>query len=217
MKPNFIRRFLKLNLVIGRSNCPEGVSINSLVQAAVRGGVTSVQLREDESNEDKLVSLAQTLKNELPADIPLVINDYVSIAKELQLPVHLGQTDTCYLEARRTLGEDAVIGLSIENEEQAVYYKGCGADYFGVGPIFPTKSRFNAAPAVGLERLGQIVDILEAPCVAIGGIEHRNAQSVYELADGVAVISAVTQHSNPEQAARELLSLSDTSLCNKAI
>ncbi len=200
-----ISKFLKLYLVIGTSNCPPGTNLTGLVRDAVDGGVTSVQLREKHATESEVYALAEELQAVLPPEIPLIINDYVGIAKKLRLPVHVGQSDLPCEMVRELMGPDAIVGLSIENVRQAKESKGCGASYYGVGPIFTTGSKHDAAPPIGVDGLEAIANILDAPCVGIGGINGDNADQVYQYFEGVAVISAITNDPDPEAAARALL------------
>ena len=111
-----------------------------------------------------------------------------------------------YELARKKLGRNIIIGLSIENINQAEQCKNLDVDYYGVGPIFATESKADAAAAIGITELIIIQKILAAkPCVAIGGINITNIADVKNTGTGVAVISAITQASNPQFAAQQLL------------
>lgn len=194
-----------LYLVVGPNDCKYHSIIN-VIKMAIAGGVTCVQLRDKYLSSYEIAELAKIILSFLPTEIPLIINDHVAVAKELGVGLHIGQSDMQYQQARSVLGENAIIGLSIENYEQAQRFRNCGASYFGVGPVFATQSKLDAAEAMGITTLNQIVDELNpTPCVAIGGITMGNVNqfSVANLA-GVAVISAITHARNPKSAAKLL-------------
>lgn len=194
---------LRLCLVIG----PSDVSGDWLwvVGQAIAGGVSSVQLRDKTLSDESLLQLAILLQQLLPQNIPLIINDRLSVARALGLALHIGQRDCPYSHARQLLGEQAVIGLSIENVEQAHQYKACGANYFGVGPVFATTSKPDAAAVIGVEQANLIVGILQpTPVVFIGGINQHNVGQCQSAA-GIAVISALTESTQPKIVAQQLL------------
>jgi thiamine-phosphate pyrophosphorylase len=180
-----------------------GRRIEDVVAAAVRGGVTVVQLREKDCPTREFVELARALKRLLdPLGVPLLINDRVDVALACGADgVHLGQSDMEYADARRILGPEAIIGISVETPEQ----KPAEADYLGVGPIFATPTKPDAAPPWGLEALAAYRRACRHVLVAIGGITLENARSVVEAgADGVAVVSAICAATDPAAAARAL-------------
>jgi thiamine-phosphate pyrophosphorylase len=182
-------------------------SIEDVVRAALRGGVTAVQLREKECATRDFVELARALKATLgPAGVPLVINDRVGVALAAGADgVHIGQSDMAYGDARRLLGPDAIVGLSVETLEQAERAASLDVDYLGVGPVFPTATKADAAPAWGIEGLAALRRASRHVLVAIGGINRENVAAVMQAgADGIAVVSAICSAPDPEQAAREL-------------
>ena len=182
-------------------------SIEDVVRAALRGGVSAVQLRDKECPTRNFVELARGLKAILgPAGVPLVGNDRVDVALAAGADgVHIGQSDMEHRDARRRLGPDAVIGLSVETLEQAERAASLDVDYFGVGPVFPTPTKADAAPAWGLERLAALRRASRHVLVAIGGIDLENAGATIRAgADGIAVVSAICAAPDPERAAREL-------------
>jgi thiamine-phosphate pyrophosphorylase len=138
--------------------------------------------------------------------IPLIVNDRVDVALEIGADgVHIGQHDMDPERARRLLGPDAIIGLSIETIEQARAAVSLDVDYLGVGPIFATATKTDAAPPLGVEALAQIRAISRHRVVAIGGIGLENARQAIDAgADGAAVVSAICAAEDPERAAREL-------------
>ncbi len=177
-----------------------------LVAAAVRGGVTAVQLREKECATREFVELARALKALLaPLDVPLLINDRVDVALAANADgVHLGQSDMDCHDARRLLGPSAVIGLSVERPEQAAAAPS-EADYLGVSPIFSTATKTDTTTEWGLAGLAALRRATDRPLVAIGGIDVTNAATVIESgAHGIAVVSAICAAPDPEEAARTL-------------
>jgi thiamine-phosphate pyrophosphorylase len=141
-----------------------------------------------------------------PTGVPVIINDRVDLARALGAQgVHLGQGDTAPGEAREVLGEDAIVGLSITNESQLAAVDPAVVDYLGVGPVFETGSKPDAAPAIGLDAFARIAHSVRLPVAAIGGITESNAAEIIRVgADGLAVISAICAADDPEQAARAL-------------
>lgn len=177
-----------------------------LVAAAVRGGVTAVQLREKECATRQFVELARALKTLLaPLGVPLIVNDRADVALAACADgVHVGQSDMDCRDVRRLLGDSAIIGLSVETPEQAAAAPP-EADYLGVGPVFSTPTKTDAAPAWGLEGLAALRCVSHRQLVAIGGIHRDNAAQVIGCgADGVAVVSAICTAPDPELAARSL-------------
>ncbi len=184
-----------------------GRPIEIIVEAAVRGGVTAVQLREKDCCTREFLELGRALVRLLaPLGIPLLVNDRVDVALAIGAAgVHIGQRDMDYSTARRLLGPDAAIGLSVETLEQARAADALDADYLGVGPVFSTPTKPDAAPPLGLAGLAEVRAVSRHPLVAIGGIGAGNARQAVEAgADGVAVVSAICAAADPELAAREL-------------
>ena len=178
------------------------------VLAAVRGGVTMVQLRDKTASDDDLAAQAEMLLRALrPLGIPLLVDDRVEVAWVTGADgVHLGQDDASPASARERLGRNAIIGLSITNAEQLAGAGASVADYLGVGPYFATPTKPGHDPPLGLDRARAIVARARRPCLAIGGIDALRAPAV--LATGVAglaVVSAICGRPDPELAARELL------------
>jgi len=182
-------------------------SLEDLVRAALRGGVTAVQLREKECPTGEFVDLARALKAILaPAGVPLIVNDRVDVALAACADgVHIGQSDMEYGDARRLLGPQAIIGLSVETLEQAERTASFDVDYLGVGPIFPTPTKTDAASAWGIEGLAALRRASRQVLVAIGGIHRENAVDVIPAgAGGIAVVLANCAAQDPERAARDL-------------
>jgi thiamine-phosphate pyrophosphorylase len=184
-----------------------GRPLEGIVEAAVRGGVSAVQLREKSCSTEEYIETASRIKKVLgPFGVPLIINDRVEVALEVgAVGVHLGQGDMPPAEARKLLGPDAVIGLSVETPEQADEADHLDVDYLGVSPIFPTPTKTDLMTAWGLQGLRLLRSRSRHKLIAIGGINSSNAAEVMEAgADGIAVVSAICSAPDPQAAAHEL-------------
>ncbi|MBN1939616.1 MAG: thiamine phosphate synthase [Candidatus Aminicenantes bacterium] len=189
-----------------------GRPIESIVEAAAAGGVTIVQLREKEATTREFVAIGRRVAGILrPRRIPLIINDRVDVALAVLADgVHLGASDMPAEDARAILGPRAIIGLSVENEKQAVEAGRLDVDYLGVSPVFPTPTKTDAGAAWGVEGLWRLRPLVRKPLVAIGGINAQTAARVLEAgADGLAVVSAICSAPDPGAAAEGLRRLVD--------
>lgn len=181
-------------------------TLYSQVEKAILGGATFVQLREKELDEGHFLEEAREIRALCRRyGVPFVVNDNVDIALAVDADgVHVGQSDMEAVEARRKLGEGKLIGVSAQTVEQAVLAQRQGADYLGVGAVFPTGSKADAVE-VDHETLKAICRAVTIPVVAIGGITRDNVE---ELAGsgicGVAVISAIFGQKDIRAAAAEL-------------
>ena len=181
--------------------------LEEVVRAAIRGGVTVVELREKERGAREFVALARRLREILaPAGIPLIINDRVDVALASGADgVHVGQSDMDPRDARGLLGPKAIVGLTVKSLEQAKQTEDLGVNYLGVGPIFPTQTKADAGAEWGIEKLAGVRAATRRVLVAIGGIDSTNAASVIQAgADGIAVVSAICAARDPERAAAKL-------------
>ncbi|TGL40290.1 thiamine phosphate synthase [Leptospira perdikensis] len=183
-----------------------------VVELSALGGVSLVQLREKETDSREFLELAKHLKKILtPFAIPLLINDRLDICLAAGADgVHLGQSDLPWQEARRILGNNAIIGLSLETKED--YHSLIETnpkpplDYLAVSPVFDTNTKTNTKPAWGLEGLKWLRSKTTIPIVAIGGINESNAETVVKAgADSIAVVSAICSAEDPKLAT-EILS-----------
>jgi thiamine-phosphate pyrophosphorylase len=201
---------LSLYLVIG-PDTTAGRDVTSVALAAVRGGATMVQLRYKTGAAEIMQAAREVIEVLRPTGVPVIINDRVDLARALGAQgVHLGQGDTSPTTARATLGEDAIVGLSITDPGQLKNVDPTIVDYLGAGPIFETGSKPDAAPPLGLQALSQIAGGVRLPVAAIGGITEANAAAVIRAgADGLAVVSAICAADNPEEAARTLVARID--------
>lgn len=179
-----------------------------LVAAAIDLGVPVVQLREKEASADELTDLASRLAAMARGSRTLfVVNDWPGVALRSGADgVHVGREDMSAERARRTLGDELVVGVSGNTPEEAEEALAAGADYLGVGPIFPTTTKPDARSPVGLAGLRRVVERRrELPVVAVGGIDLERAPSVIAAgATYVAVVSAVCHAPDPLVALRTL-------------
>ena len=181
-----------------------GRSTVEVVRAAIRGGVSCVQLREKQLETRAFVERARALKAWLaPRGVPLIINDRLDVALAVGADgVHLGQNDLAIADARRLVGNRMIIGISAESVADAVRAEAEGADYIGASPVFTTPTKTDTAPPLGLDGLRAIRRAVRLPLVAIGGIDADNASQVLRAgADGLAVVSAIVSAPCPRAAA----------------
>lgn len=185
-----------------------GLDLPALVEAAVEGGVTVVQLRAKRLADEAFVELGRALAARLEAaGVPLLINDRADLARACGAAgVHLGQDDTTVAEARRLCGAGATVGVSVNTPEEARRAHRDGADYVGAGPVFATATKLTALPVLGPSGIGRIARATSLPVVAIGGIFAGNAAGLAEAgARGIAVVSAVLGAPDARIAAANLL------------
>lgn len=183
-----------------------GRSLRQVVEESLDGGVTMVQLREKQLEEGTFLEEAKELQALCrQRRIPFLVNDNVDIALAMNADgVHVGQSDMEALDVRKKLGPDKIIGVSAQTVEQALLAQAHGADYLGVGAVFPTGSKDDAVE-VPFETLNAICQAVRIPVVAIGGISKANVEQLRGSGIcGVAVISAIYGAGDIEGAAREL-------------
>ena len=188
-----------------------GQTLYEQVEAALKGGATFVQLREKKLDEESFLKEALEIQKLCRQyRVPFVINDNVAIAKAIGADgVHVGQGDMEAGDVRAILGEDRILGVSAQTVEQAVLAEKRGADYLGVGAVFPTGSK-DDADDVSHETLAAICRAVSIPVVAIGGIGARNVKELSGTGIcGIAVISAIFAAEDIEKAARELKALTE--------
>ena len=170
-----------------------------LIAQCVSEGIDVVQFRNKYADKLTCFTVGKKISALLkPKKIPFIINDHIDLALALDADgVHIGQTDLPYFHARKIMGKNKIIGLSIQTIEDAEKSEKFDVDYFGVGPIFQTKTK-NDVSAMGLITLKKITETLPKPCIAIGGIEINTVQSVLQHgAKGIAVISGICSAENP--------------------
>lgn len=192
-----------------------GRPLEDVILAAVKGGVSMVQLREKDVSTRFFLAEAEHVKNLLaPYHVPLIINDRVDVALAIGADgVHIGQEDMPYPLARKLLGGRAIIGLSVETKEQVLEAEAYDVDYLGVSPIFETPTKTDTKGSWGLDGLAEVRRLSRHRLVAIGGLNAANAESVIRAgADAIAVVSAICSAPDPQQAAAELNRIIQTTL-----
>ncbi|MEA2107650.1 MAG: thiamine phosphate synthase [Bacteroidota bacterium] len=184
-----------------------GRSLDWVIEKAVRGGTTIVQLREKSLETKDFIDEAIRIKKLLkPYRVPLLVNDRVDVAMAVKADgVHLGQNDMPYEMARKLLGKDSIIGLSVENYEQAEQTNKMDVDYIGISPVYTTPTKKELTKEIGLEGVEKITEISQHLSIGIGSIKAHNAGDIIKAgADGVAVVSGICSADDPEAAAKEL-------------
>ena len=196
----------KLHLVTDRQLCGNR-SLEEVVELAAQGGVDVVQLREKSASSQEFLELARTLKKLLSCyAIPLIINDRIDIAMAANADgIHIGQNDMPYQQARALLGPDKIIGISVSSIDELLATAIYDPDYLGVGPIFSTPTKSDAAQPIGIAGLAKLRALSNHCLIAIGGINHVTINEVLSTGvDGVAVVSAICAADQPKQAAYDL-------------
>ena len=206
---NCRKEYMQLYAVTDRTWVGEQTLLEQ-VEAALKGGVTCVQLREKELDEEAFLEEAMEMKVLCEKyHVPFIINDNVEIAIKCKADgIHVGQKDMEAGNVRKLVGDDMMIGVSARTVEQALKAQEAGADYLGVGAMFTTTTKLDANQ-VSFETLNAIFEAVTIPVVAIGGISKAN---MLELAgsgaDGVALVSAIFAAEDIEEECRELGTLS---------
>lgn len=181
------------------------------VEAALKGGATCVQLREKELDEAAFLQEAKELCALCRRyGVPFIVNDNVDVAQACGADgVHVGQEDMKAGEVRRRVGEDMILGVSVHTVEEARRAVRDGADYLGLGAVFPTSTKTDA-DQMSNETLRDICGAVEIPVVAIGGLNRDNILRLSGSGvDGVALVSAIFGAEDIEAACRELCALSE--------
>ena len=201
-----IRSALKLYLITDRRFL-KGRSLNEAVEAAILGGVTIVQVREKDISSRQFFEITRSVKQVTDYyNIPLIINDRIDIAQAVDAAgVHLGQSDLHLLDARKILGQGKIIGISAGNTAEAAEAEKNGADYLGIGAVYPTGSKSDADEPIGLVGLRNVVSSITIPSVAIGGINRDNVRDIFGAGvNGISVISAILDKEDIMKAAENL-------------
>ena len=183
-----------------------GRSLPQAVEEVIKGGATMIQLREKDAKDSRLLKLAGDVLSVTDRyAVPLIINDRPDIALQCGAAgVHIGQQDGSVRQIRRMIGEEKILGVSAHTKEEAVRAEQDGADYLGVGAVFPTSTKQNTV-SLSPETLREICRAEKIPVVAIGGIRADNIGSLCGTGiDGAAVVSALFASENPKKAAEQL-------------
>ena len=177
------------------------------VEEAVKGGVTLVQIREKYASTLDFYRIALQVKTITDQyHVPLIINDRLDIALAIDADgLHIGQSDLPASIARKLLGKNKLLGVSVGNLVEAKQAAADGADYLGVGTVFPTSTKDDTKP-ITFEEIRKINEEIPLPTVGIGGIKENNIGKLQGLGfDGVAVVSAIIGQEDPKQCAKNLL------------
>lgn len=202
-----IRNAMLLYAVTDQSWLKENETLLDVVKEVLKNGATFLQIREKDLAEGDFEEEAKKLKDICREyKVPYVVNDNVDIAMHIDADgVHVGQSDIKGRDIRSMIGSDKILGISAGTVEEAIAAEKAGADYIGVGAVFVTSTKKNARN-MSIDCLKKIVDSVNIPVVAIGGI---NANNMMELAgskiDGIAVVSAIFAAENPGDATKNLL------------
>ncbi len=184
---------LSFYLVLDPRLCePLGMIETACIAAA--GGATAVQLRHKQADTRQMVEMGRALQKALKGShATLVINDDCEAAKELNADaLHIGQGDISVAQARRIIGPDMVLGLSVETPDLARAVDADLVDYIGAGPVFSTATKSDHKAAIGFDGLAKIARAAPVPAVAIGGLKQQHIAEVFSTgAKGIAVVSAV--------------------------
>lgn len=208
MKTSELRENLSVYFIMGSTNCLKDPA--EVLQEAIEGGITIFQFRE--KGEGALTGSAKlALAKELQGichdhQIPFIVNDDIELAIAIDADgVHIGQEDEPVKTVREKIG-NKVLGVSVHSIEEAVAALEQGADYFGIGPVFPTKTKADAKPSRGTVLIEKLrAEGYKIPIVGIGGITIENASSVINAgADGVSVITSISHATSPLEAAQGL-------------
>jgi thiamine-phosphate pyrophosphorylase len=190
------------------------IPITALAGELAAAGVGLIQLRDKQSTSSRVFNTARDLAAILaPKDVCFILNDRPDIAALLRCGgVHVGQQDLPVEEARRICGPSQWVGVSTHNLDQLRKADRTSADYIAIGPIFPTSTKENPDPVVGLDFIRTARAITRKPLVAIGGITLEKSADVFRAgADAVAIIRDLTAAKNPAERAREFLAVAEQS------
>jgi thiamine-phosphate pyrophosphorylase len=202
-----LRAVLRLYLLADTGLMPPD-GLPGVVKAALRGGVTAVQLRAKAETTLAQLDLARSLNAICePAGVPLIVNDRVDVALAAEAAGahvgHIGEEDLSPRDARKLLGPDAIVGVSVGTPQEAHMATTQGASYVSAGPMFATSTKANAGPAAGEALLRPVRAATRLPLVVIGGITAERSAALFAAgADGVCVGAAILRAGDPEAAAR---------------
>ncbi|MEZ9386088.1 thiamine phosphate synthase [Vibrio lentus] len=185
-------------------------TLKFVVEQAIAGGVTMVQVREKHGDVRAFIERAQAVKSILASSgVPLIINDRVDVALAVDADgLHLGQSDMPAELARQLIGPDKILGLSIETEQQLQQADSLPIDYIGLSALFATSTKTNLKKYWGYDGIKMALETTKLPIVGIGGINESNIPQLVESGiHGLALVSAICHAEDPKQATRDLLSL----------
>ncbi|PHN85966.1 thiamine phosphate synthase [Vibrio splendidus] len=185
-------------------------TLKFVVEQAIVGGVTMVQVREKHGDVRAFIERAQAVKSILVGSgVPLIINDRVDVALAVDADgLHLGQSDMPAELARQLIGPDKILGLSIETEQQLQEADSLPIDYIGLSALFATPTKTNLKKYWGYDGIKMALETTKLPIVGIGGINESNIPQLVDSGiHGLALVSAICHAEDPKQATQDLLSL----------
>jgi len=212
-----LHELLSVYFIMGSPNCKK--EPKEVLTEAIAGGITLFQFREKGdgalTGEEKYSFAKELLAICKEHKIPFIVNDDIELALEIAADgVHIGQEDEPVKAVRAMIG-DMILGVSVHTEEEAMLALQDGADYFGIGPVYPTKTKEDAKPSKGTSLIEALrKNGYTIPIVGIGGITSENAASVIEAgADGVSVITAISHAKSQRVAAGALINIVEEKKC----
>ena len=200
---------IDLSLYLVTDNSDDTDKFLKTIEEAIKGGVTVVQIREKTADTLDFYNLAIKVKEITEKyEVPLIINDRVDVALAIDADgVHVGQSDMPCDVTRKIIGPNKILGVSAHNIEEAMKAESDGADYIGSGAVFPTSTKADAN-SVSKQELKNIVESINIPVVAIGGITENNAHELTGTGiAGLSVVSAIMSSENPKKSSQNLLKI----------
>ena len=198
---------IDLSLYLVTDNSDDEEKFLKTIEEAMQGGTTVVQIREKTAETLDFYNLALKVKEITDKyNVPLIINDRVDVALAIDADgVHVGQSDMPCDITRKLIGDDKILGVSAATIEEAKKAQKDGADYIGTGAVFPTQTK-DDAPSITKQELKEVVESIDIPVVAIGGITLENASELKDTGiSGLSVVSAIMSSENPKKSSQELL------------
>lgn len=182
-------------------------SVINDVELAIKAGVKIIQYREKDKPAREMFEETMKIKRICNGHAIFIINDRIDLTMAVDADgVHLGQDDIPCIYARKLLGNDKIIGITVHNIEEAIKAEREGADYLGVSPIFATKTKKDARSPLGIEVIEKIKKVVSIPVIAVGGITLDNIISVLKAgADGIGAVSAIVSSDNVEEECRKFI------------
>ena len=190
---------LKLYLVTDPHLCASFGLLNT-VNAAIKGGITMIQMRDKEASTKERIEIGRELKKILKhTEIPLIVNDDIEAAVAIGADgIHVGQSDERTIEVRNKIGKEKIVGLSCETTQDARDADPALVDYIGISPVFPTKTKLDFNSHIGLDGISDIVNATSLPSVAIGGLKREHYREIFTRGcKGMAVVSAICGKEDP--------------------
>ena len=198
---------IDLSLYLVTDNSDDEEKFLKTIEEAMQGGTTVVQIREKTAETLDFYNLALKVKEITDKyNVPLIINDRVDVALAIDADgVHVGQSDMPCDITRKLIGDDKILGVSAATIEEAKKAQKDCADYIGTGAVFPTQTK-DDAPSITKQELKEVVESIDIPVVAIGGITLENASELKDTGiSGLSVVSAIMSSENPKKSSQELL------------